>query len=344
MTTSPLARVRSARRTANRRTTRVLTLLGVAVVAMFFVEVLLGSFTVTFPDLLRIVAGADIPGATFIVMEDKLPRAVIGLLVGVSFGVAGALFQTMLRNTLASPDVIGLTYGASAGAVLGLVVFGAAGPAVSVWAFSGTLAVAMGIFALSRGGGVLGARLILVGIAVAAVLQSVVSYLLLRADVFVAADAFAWLQGSLNNSTWLRARDLTLALLVLLPTVTVLARRLGVLSLGDDTAAALGVPVRRSRLWLMLAGVGLAAVATAAAGPVAFVAFLAGPIARRLLGGRLSLVASGLVGALIVLCGDYVAHNLVPGATLPVGVVTGALGAPFLIYLLVAANRGGTGG
>lgn len=322
----------------------MLALLGATVVVMFFVEVLLGSYTVTLPDLLRIVAGADIPGATFIVMEDKLPRAVIGLMVGVAFGVSGSIFQTMLRNALASPDVIGVTSGASVGAVLAIVVFSAEGPFVSLWAFVGTLVVALTIFALARQGGVMGSRLILVGIAIAAVLHSVVSYLLVRADVHIAADAFAWLQGSLNNSTWPRARDLAVSLAVLLPVVAGLAGRLGVLSLGDHTAAGLGVRVNRSRLWLMLTGVALAAVATAAAGPVAFVAFLSGPIAGRMLGGRVSLAASGLVGALVVLCADYVAHNLAPGATLPVGVVTGALGAPFLIYLLVAANRGGRGG
>ncbi len=338
------AEVRHSRRTTHRRTERVLALLGAGVVAMFFVEVLLGSYTVTFPDLVRIVAGADIPGATFIVMEDKLPRAVIGLMVGVAFGVSGTIFQTMLRNPLASPDVIGVTSGASVGAVLAIVVFAAEGPVVSMWAFVGTLVVALTIFALARQGGVQGSRLILVGIAIAAVLHSVVSYLLVRADVYVAADAFAWLQGSLNNSTWLRARDLAVSLALLLPVTAVLARRLGVLSLGDHAAAGLGVPVTRSRLWLLLTGVALAAVATAAAGPVAFVAFLSGPIAARMLGGRASLAASALVGALVVLCADYVAHNLTPGATLPVGVVTGALGAPFLIYLLVAANRGGRGG
>ncbi len=299
---------------------------------------LLGSFTVTFPDLVRIVTGTDIPGASFIVMEDKLPRAVIGVMVGASFAIAGTVFQTMLRNPLASPDVIGVTSGASAGAVLGIVVFGAAGAAVSVWAFAGTILVALGIAALARGG-VKGSRLILVGIAVGAVLQSVISYLLVRADVYVASDAFAWLQGSLNDSTWPRARDLAVCLVVLLPALWLLARRLGVLALGDDPAQALGVPVARSRLALLLAAVSLAAVATAASGPIAFAAFLPGPIAQRLLGGRVSLAAAALVGVVIVLGADFVAHGLIPDVTLPVGVVTGALGAPFLLYLLVASNR-----
>lgn len=338
MTAVDVAQFRLARRTTDRRLQLVVGGLGVLAVTLFFVEVLLGSFTVTFPDLVRIVTGTDIPGASFIVMEDKLPRAVVGVMVGASFAVAGTVFQTMLRNPLASPDVIGVTSGASAGAVVGIVVFGAAGAAVSVWAFTGTIVVALGIAALARGG-VKGSRLILVGIAIGAVLQSVVSYLLVRADVYVASDAFAWLQGSLNDSTWPRARDLAVCLVVLLPALWLLARRLGVLALGDDPAQGLGVPVARSRLALLLVAVSLAAVATAASGPIAFAAFLPGPIAHRLLRGRVSLVAAALVGVVIVLGADFVAHGLFADLTLPVGVVTGALGAPFLLYLLVASNR-----
>lgn len=340
---APLQRVRSARRTTSRRTSLVVAALGVAVAGVFATEVLLGSFTVTVPDFLRILTGTEIPGASFIVWEDKLPRAVVGLMVGVALGAAGALFSTLLRNPLATPDVIGFSAGASAGAVTGIVVFGATGPGVSVWAFGGALATATAILLLAKGGSTAGPRLVLVGIAFAAVLQSLVSYLLVRADVFVAADAFAWLQGSLNTSTWGRARDLALALLVLLPVIALLARRLAVLGLGDDVAAGLGVAVGRSRLALVLAGVALVAVATAAAGPVAFVALLAGPISRRLLGGRTSLGAAGLVGALVVLAADFVGH-WPGGPVLPVGVVTGALGAPFLLYLLVAAGRDGRGG
>jgi len=310
--------------------------LAALVVVLFLVEVQLGTFTVTFPDLVRIVGGADLPGATFIVREDKLPRAVTGVLVGVAFGVSGAVFQTMLRNPLASPDVIGVTAGASAGAVLAIVVLGASGPVLSAWAFGGTVVVALAIHLLARGGG---SRTVLVGIGLAAMLQSVVSYLLTRSDVRTASDAFVWLAGSLNASTWPRVRDLVVALAVLLPLAVLLARLLDVLALGDDPAAGLGVDVGRARLVLLLVGVGLAAVATAAAGPVAFVAFVSGPIARRLLRGRVSLVASGLVGAAVVLSADFVAHNLVPGVTLPVGVVTGALGAPFLLALIVASNR-----
>ncbi|MDN3481087.1 iron chelate uptake ABC transporter family permease subunit [Arthrobacter sp. APC 3897] len=322
----------------------VAAVLTAAVVVLFAVSILLGTYTVTIPDFFRILGGEQIPGATFIVMESKLPRAVIGLLVGAAFGISGSIFQTMLRNPLASPDIIGISYGASASAVVAIVVFGAAGTTVSLAALCGALVVAMAIYLLSRRGGAAGYRLILIGVGFAAVMQALVTFLMTRADIRTASQVLVWLNGSLNSSNWDRAAVLALSLLVLLPVTAVLARRLRGLELGEDTAAGLGLRVEASKLGLLVSGVALAAVATAAAGPVAFIAFLSGPIARRLLGGRHSLTVSALVGAVIVLAADFAGANLVPGVSLPVGVVTGALGAPFLLWLLVTSNRVGRGG
>nr|WP_231707839.1 MULTISPECIES: iron chelate uptake ABC transporter family permease subunit [Arthrobacter] len=311
---------------------------------MFFVSVLLGSYTVTIPDFLRILGGERIPGASFIVLESKLPRAVTAVLIGAAFGVSGHLFQTMLRNPLASPDIIGISYGASAAAVTAMVAFGATGGAVSLAALLGAAAIALALHLLTRSGGASGARLVLIGIGFAAVLQAVVNFLLTRTDVRTAAESLVWLTGSLNSATWERAGIVALALVVLLPAAALLGRRLRVLELGDDFAAGLGLPVERTRAGLLFTGVALAAAATAAAGPVAFVAFLAGPISRRLIGGRASLAAAGLTGAVILLAADFAGHNLIPGTVLPVGVITGALGAPFLLWLLVSSNRVGRGG
>ncbi|MGJ3191765.1 FecCD family ABC transporter permease [Paenarthrobacter sp. FR1] len=331
--------------------------LGLAVIVMFAVYVLLGSYTVTIPDFFTIVinhltGGEKIPGASFIVMEHKLPRAVVGTMIGIAFGLAGALFQTMLRNPLASPDIIGISYGASAAAVTAIVIFGASGAVVSGAALGGALGVAAIIYAISRGtgsgagggsrGNAAGNRLILAGVGIAAALHAVVNFLMTRADIRTAADALIWLNGSLNSSNWERAGVLGVSLLVLVPAVIILAGPLRILELGDDAAAGLGIRVNAARLGLVLTAVGLAAVATAAAGPVAFVAFLAGPIARRVV-RKPSLPASALTGALIVLLADFFASNIAPvildGTVLPVGVITGALGAPFLLWLLVTSNR-----
>ena len=336
--------VRSARRRSSRRFGAVIAALGAAVVVLFAVNILLGTYTVTIPDFFRILGGEQLQGATYIVMESKLPRAVIGTMVGAAFGIAGSIFQTMLRNPLASPDIIGISYGASASAVVAIIVYGAAGTSVSLAALAGALLVALAIYLLARRGGAAGYRLILVGIGFAAVLQAIVTFLMTRTDVRTATQALVWLNGSLNPASWDRAVVLTGALLVLLPAVAVLARQLRGLELGDDAAAGLGLRVEASRLGLLITGVALAAVATAAAGPISFVAFLSGPIAHRLLRGRQSLAASALVGAVIVLAADFAGANLVPGISLPVGVVTGALGAPFLLWLLVTSNRVGRGG
>lgn len=341
---APSETVRRARRLNSRRIRVILPVLLSAVVVLFAVNILLGTFTVTIPDFFRLLSGAEIPGATFIVMEHKLPRAVVAVMIGVAFGVSGTIFQTMLRNPLASPDIIGISYGASASAVFAIVVFGAAGLSVSVAALIGALVIAGAIYALSRRGGVAGYRLILVGIGFAAIMAAAVSYLLTRTDINTAQDALVWMNGSLNSSNWDRVAILGGALLLLLPLATVMSRSLRGLEMGDDAAAGLGVRVEKSRLLLVLTGVALAAVATAAAGPVAFIAFLSGPIARRMVGGKASLTAAALVGALIVLAADFVAANMIPGVSLPVGVITGALGAPFLLWLLVSANRNGTAG
>ncbi|MCU1539418.1 MAG: enterobactin transporter permease [Arthrobacter sp.] len=343
-------------RGALRNRTAVLVL---AVVALFAAGVLLGSYTVTIPDFFRILTahftgGPKITGASFIVMENKLPRSVTGALIGAAFGLSGGLFQTMLRNPLASPDVIGISYGASASAVTAMVVFGASGAVVSGAALAGALGVAALIYAISRGGSLgsgmasggrgdaAGSRLILAGIGIAAALQAVVSFLMTRADIRTASDALIWLNGSLNAASWDRAGVLGLALLVLVPAVAFLAGRLRILELGDDAAAGLGMRVGSTRLAVVVTAVALAAAATAAAGPVAFVAFLAGPIARRFV-RKASLPASALTGMLIVLAADFLAANIAPllldGTVLPVGVVTGALGAPFLLWLLVSSNR-----
>lgn len=322
----------------------VLGALAVAVVLLFAANVLLGSYPVTVPDVVRIVSGEAIPGASFIVLENKLPRAVVAVLVGAAFGVGGAVFQTMLRNPLASPDIIGISMGASASAVVGIAFFGAGGLVLQGFALAGSVLVALLVAGLAQGGAVAGQRLVLIGIGIAAVLQAVTAWVLTRTDIHVAGEALVWLNGSLNNATWERARVLVTLLLVLLPVTAAVARRLPSLELGDDAAAGLGVHVGRSRRLLLLLGTTLAAAGTAAAGPVAFVAFLSGPIARRLLRGRVSLVSTGLVGATVVLAAELVAGSVLPGTALPVGVVTGLLGGPFLLWLLVTANRVGRGG
>lgn len=329
--------VRGARRTPQRRYALVIGGLSVALLGAFAARVLLGDYTITVPDFFRILTGADIPGATYILMESKLPRAVLALLAGVAFGVAGALFQTTLRNPLASPDIIGVSLGASATAVVAIALWGWQGLPVSGVAVLGAISVALVVRLVAGPHG--GHRLILVGIGLAAAMQSVIQYVFTRVDEYDAQLVLRWLTGSVNGVAWPTIRLLALALAVLLPVTWWLCRSLRATELGDDTAAGLGVARTRSELLLLL-GVVLVAVGVAAAGPIAFVSFLAGPIARALNGGRTTILGSALAGALIVVAADYVADYLIPDTNLPVGVVTGAVGAPFLLWLLVRGRTG----
>ena len=337
MTALPTDVVDAAVRAPRRRHRRVVAGLSALLLAALAVRVLLGDYTVTVPDFLRIVSGAQIPGATFIVMESKLPRALLALLVGGAFGLAGALFQASLRNPLASPDIVGVSMGASASAVLGIVVLDLRGLPLSGLAVLGALVVAAATRWLAGTG--TGQALVLVGVGVATVLASVVQYLFTRADEWDAQLVLQWLTGSVGQADWATLRLLTVALVVVVPLVAWAARDLRAAELGTDTAAGLGVTPRRTDLVLAL-GVVLVALGVAAAGPIAFVAFVAGPVSRALNGGRTTLPGAALVGATLTVAADHVASYWVGDVTLPVGVVTGVAGAPFLLWML-ASNRTG---
>lgn len=329
--TTAVATVRAARRGPRQRQLVVVLGLTVVAVAAFAVNVLLGDYTYTVPDFFRILLGEDLPVASYLLMESKLPRAVLGVLVGLCFGAGGAIFQTTLRNPLASPDIVGVTWGASTAAVIAVITFGLRGAPVSVAAVAGAVLVA----ALIRlvGGTVGSHRIVLVGVAITAALASVIQYLLSRASIWDVQVALQWLAGSLHAADWTTVRAVALAGVVLLPLLTVLARSSRVTQLGDDLATGLGARRRDPEL-LLLVAVLLVAVAVAASGPIAFVAFMAGPTARSLNGGRPTVAGAALVGVVLVLAADFVGHYLIGDITVPVGVLTGACGAPFMLWLL----------
>jgi len=331
---------RGRRRRASRRRTVVAVLAALVAVA-FVATLVLGRTVYPLGDVLRVVLGGDVPGATFTVGRLRLPRGVLGVVAGLSFGLGGVTFQTLLRNPLASPDVIGITSGASAAAAFAIVVLGWGGTAVSAVAIAAALGVSLLVYALAFKDGVAGTRLILIGIGLAAMAKSTTSYVLSKAGAWDFAEALRWLTGSLNGADWDGAVPALLALVVLGPVLLAQGSRLSALQLGDDTASALGVRVERTRVVAIVAAVGLIAFATAACGPIAFVSFLAGPIAARVVGPHGSLlVPAALVGALLVLVADLVGQ-LALGTRFPVGVVTGVLGAPYLVHLIVRTHRAG---
>ncbi len=289
----------------------------------------------------RVLLGEQVQGASFAIGTLRLPRMLSGLLAGMAFGMAGNTFQTMLRNPLASPDIIGVTSGSSVAAVFCLIVLKASGALVSMSAVGTGLAVTLLIYALSRGGSFSGGRLILIGIGMQAMLNAVVSFLLLGANQYDVPAALRWLSGSLNGMQMKDIPWLLFSVLLFGGLLMMLSRQLKALELGEHSAITLGVRTDRIRLLLVVSAVFLIAYATSVTGPIAFVAFLAGPIAGRLSGaGSSNVLPSGLTGAVMVLLADLIGQYAF-GVRFPVGIITGILGAPYLLYLLIRMNRTG---
>lgn len=328
-------------RARRRSRTFVIATLAVLLVVTFALTLMVGRSFYTPVEVIRVVLGETVPGASFTVGELRLPRATMAILAGFAFGIAGTTFQTLLRNPLASPDIIGISSGASLAAVYGIIVLSLNETAVSFLALAGALVTAAVIYLLSHRGGFAGARLILIGIGVAAMLDSAITYVLSRAAAWDLQTAMQWLTGSLNGATWQAVLPLAIATAVLVPLLLTQGRGLGMLRLGDDSAASLGVEVTRTRVLLIISAVALLAFATAATGPIAFVAFMAGPIAARVVGsGGSLLLPAGLIGALLVLLADLIGQFAFENRY-PVGVITGVLGAPYLVFLLIRINRSG---
>lgn len=301
----------------------------------------LGNTNYSLGVIIRVLLGEQINGASFAIGTLRLPRMLSGLLAGMAFGMAGNTFQTMLRNPLASPDIIGITSGSSVAAVFCILVLNLSGNSVSLAAVVTGLAVALLIYFLSRGGCFSGGRLILIGIGIQAMLNAVISVLLLRANQYDVPAALRWLSGSLNGIQMKDIPGLFCVSLLFGFILIILGRQLRILELGEHSAITLGVKTDRVRLLLVLSAVFLTAFATAVTGPIAFVAFLAGPIAGRLAGvGTSNVLPAGLTGAALVLVSDIIGQTAF-GTRFPVGIITGIMGAPYLLLLLIRLNRNG---
>ncbi|RZT85305.1 iron complex transport system permease protein [Pseudonocardia sediminis] len=333
-----------------RRPRTLLVLLACAAVLLFASAVNLGrgDFPIGLGDVLATLFGAGDPSQQFIVLELRLPRSLTGALVGGALAVSGAILQSIARNPLASPDIIGISWGASAAAVFVIVLGGGvsavggsfAAVGLPIAALAGGLVSATAIYALAWRRGVQGYRLVLVGIGINAVLVAAVNWLLTVAQIYQAAQAQVWLNGSLNARSWDDVIPVSIALVVLVPLAMILAFVLGGLQYGDDTARGLGIRVNGARTALLLVSVGLASVATAAAGPIAFVALVSPQLAQRLCRTPSPPLGVSLVlGAALVVVSDVIARTAFGGTELPVGIVTAVLGAPYLMFLLARHRR-----
>lgn len=318
---------------------------GTAALAVATVSLTLGVFPIGVGDVLTVLGGGGTLIERDIVLNDRLPRALTGLGVGAAFALSGALLQRIAANPLVSPDVIGINSGAAMGALVVLLILGGSGLQLVLGALLGALLAAVLILLIAYKRGLHGFRLVLVGIGVAAMLSSATSYLLTRADINRAMSAAAWLTGSLANRGGLHVVIIVTALAVAVPVLIVGSRHLRLLELGDDLTRTLTGAGQGRKVVLLLVAVVLAALATAAAGPIGFVALVAPQITRRILAERqVGLAPSAAVGALLVVSADLAGRLAFAPTEMPVGVLTAVFGAPVLLYLLARAHRIGAAG
>ncbi|KZE90615.1 FecCD family ABC transporter permease [Microbacterium sp. TNHR37B] len=313
--------------------------LAVVVAVLGVLSLGLGSYPLTPEAVVRALFGGGEALDRTVVTEWRLPRTTAAIAFGAFLAVAGALFQTVTRNPLASPDILGLSNGAFTGMLLTMVFVSTSWPVLMAGATGGGILTALLIWALARRGGVQGFRLIVVGIGVAALLSSLNTWMLLEVELETAMFASAWGAGSLNGVAAPQVVGAIACAAPLLLLLVALTPRLRQLDLGDDVATATGATPQGVRTVALLVGVGLVALATAVMGPVAFIAFAAPQVARRIARTpHLSLGVSALVGALLLLASDVVAQHVLP-VTLPVGVVTVSVGGLYLVLVLVQEIR-----
>ncbi|NQX26295.1 iron-enterobactin ABC transporter permease [Microbacteriaceae bacterium VKM Ac-2854] len=324
----------------SRRTLVIGGVLLAASVALAVWSMTMGDFELGIDEVVGALLGTGSAKAHLVVVEWRLPRVLLALAVGAALGLSGAIFQSLTRNPLGSPDIIGFNTGAYTGAILVLVLIPHNGWMVAGGAMIGGILTAALVYALAWRRGVHGFRLIIVGIAVSAVLASLNTWLLLVVDLQQAMGAAIWGAGTLNGVGWDQFFTVLLVAAVLLPAMIALAPRMRLLEMGDDAASSLGVDAEKSRLQLVLVGVALTAVCTAVAGPISFVALAAPQLARRLTRSPgIALVPSAMLGALLLLASDVIAQRAFAPTQLPVGIITVALGGGYLIWLLIREAR-----
>jgi iron complex transport system permease protein len=331
--------VLDVRRRTTRRRRLVMTSLAVVALTLVVVALSVGDYPLSPPQIVRTLIGAGERVEAYVLFQVRAPRVAMAVAVGACLGVAGALLQSLLRNPLASPDLLGISGGSSVAAVFVLLILGVTGPVLALAAFAGGLAVAGLLILAGRRTGDGGFRLVLAGIGVSFLSVAVVGYLFVRAKIELAASALVWITGSLGSAAWWQVLVVVSVAVLVVPGVIASARWLPIGQLGAATASGLGVRPATVRLVTVVTAVLLTAVTTAFVGPISFIALCAPAIARPLLGhGAVGIGASALVGAALLTSADLVAQFALPGQSLPVGVVTGAVGAVFLLWILATSK------
>ena len=316
---------------------------------IFFVLALLFSYLIltrgdqvySFREALMGCLGKSGTGVDFIMQNVRLPRLLAGILAGWSFGLAGNAFQTLLRNPLASPDMIGVSTGSAVAAVFCLLIAHQSGEVVNLASLAGGFTVAGLLYFFSTRSGFSAGKLILIGIGIQAFGRAIISFFLLRAAQYDLLQVMRWMSGSLAMASMEDVVRMSFFILPFSLLLFLYSRQLQLLALGRELATGLGADPSKSQFFIMFFAVALVAFATAVTGPMACLSFLAGPISKQVV-DRPSGLSAGLLGIVLVLSADFMAQNFLP-ARYPVGVVTGILGAPYLLFLILRMNRKGLG-
>lgn len=301
-----------------------------------------GRIPVPFVDVIGAVLGNGEGGMRQqIVFNLRLPRVLVALFAGASLGVSGAVFQSVSRNALGSPDVIGFTTGAATGALAQIVIFGGGPLVVALSAMLGGLITATLVYLLSfKQGATGGYRLVLTGIGAGATLNALNGLMLVKGSLDNAISANLWLAGSLDARSWDHALTVMAGASLLIPIAAFAANRLRMIEMGDDIARQLGVQVERTRFGMIACAVLLAGVATGAAGPIAFLALAAPQLASRLTSTRgIPVLSSAIMGAFLLVSADLLTQLFANDLVLPIGRTTGLVGGLYLLWLLTRSKQ-----
>lgn len=324
-----------------KRTIFITLLLLIITITLCFTMLIIGKEKYSIETVIRVLIGEEIEGANFAISIIRLPRMLSGLLVGISLAIAGNMFQTILRNSLASPDVIGISTSSSAAAVFCILVLNYSGVIVSIISTIFGILISILIYMLSKGNVFSNNRLILIGIGVQTMLNALISYIMVNANEYDVPEALRWLSGSLNGIQMKSIPSLLIITIIFTFIILILEKHLKIMELGEDLSITLGVNTNLVRIILIISSVFIIAFSTSVTGPIAFISFLSGPIAKKLVGtGSKNLFISGLIGAILVLSSDLIGQFAL-NTRYPVGVITGILGAPYLLVLLIKLNKKG---
>jgi iron complex transport system permease protein len=323
--------------------------LSAAVIVMMILSLGSGKMFISPPDVIKSIFGVGDDMNNLVVRMFRPPRILLAILAGAGLAVSGAILQGIIRNPLASPDIIGITGGAAFTTVGFLALYSDRSNALTVsihWmplaSFIGAVGMGFLVYILSwKRGGITPIRLVLIGIGIAAAMQALTTMMMIRGPIFTAAKANIWITGSLNGTNWTEIMTVAPWILITTAIAFIYARRLNIQELGEDLATNAGSVVQKDRLFLLFLSTGLAGGAVAFAGGIGFVGLMAPHIARKLVGSAFGalLPVSALVGAMIVLVADLAARTVFSPLEVPAGVFTSAIGAPYFIYLLFKSRN-----